>query len=267
MFLSLSFFLIVLSYLTKEKTKTSRSKNYYKDKGRYLRRIIKDSWYEIADNYMKEAGYFISTEFFILINLIVIAISIYISLKSIMMGDLKQLTSILRIVIIILLPFNLIISKMSKKRQDKIRLELCNIQDMMYFQSKIGTPDDVVLTYAAHAAKEPLKEPLQYIANAPKVKKGYEESLKRLSDLSSITELQSFCFALAQKQEVGISEKSFKTQSNLLKRNKRIRRKILRQQKRTKLIVSAFLLFICYVLLVSVPIIQEVIANLDLIFR
>ena len=217
---------------------------------------------------MKEAGYPIRTEVFILLLIILTAVAFYSSLESLMLGDLSRaIGNLFRLLLLTIVPLNLYFGRKVNARQNKIRLELCNIQDIMYFQTKIGTPDDVILTYAAKAAAPPLREPIQYIANAPKVKKSLEEALESLRSLSAITEIQAFSFALAQRHEMGISEKNFKTQANLLKRSKRLRRKITRQYKRTKLVVAAILLFICYALLVSVPLIQEVLRNLDIMFR
>lgn len=257
---------ITLSLLTREKK--AAEKDFYQEKGRIFKQLIKSSWYEIADQYIKEAGSPISTEIFILIHLILAGLSAYTTLEGLMTGQLNQIIGNLgRLILFTMVPLHVYLNSRIKQRQNKIRLELCNIQDIMYFQTKIGTPDDVTLTYAARVANPPLREPLQYIANAPKVKKSYDEALDNLRNLSRITEVQAFSFALAQKQEMGVSERSFKTQSNLLKRNKRIRRRIIRQFKRTKLVVAAILLFACYILLASVPLIQEAKTGLDLIFR
>ncbi len=243
-------------------------KSYYKEKGRFLKRLIRQEWYVMADDYMKEAGYPVSTEVYLTLNMVVLIFAFYSSLESLMMGEITRVvTNIVRLGLFTLLPLNLYIGQRRKNRQNKLRLELCNIQDIMYFQSKIGTPLEVILTYAARAAGQPLKEALQYIANAPKVKKSLEEALENFRNVSSITEIQAFSFALAQKHEMGISEKNFEAQANMLKRSKRLRRKIIRQHKRTKLLVAAFLLFICYALMVTVPILQEVMRNLDIIFR
>lgn len=217
---------------------------------------------------MKEAGYPIKTEFFILILVILIAVAFYSSLESLMLGDIgRAIGNLFRLLLFTIVPLNLYLGGKVRARQNKIRLQLCNVQDIMYFQTKIGTPDDVILTYAAKAVASPLREALQYIANAPKVKKSLEKALEGLRNLSSITEIQAFSFALAQKHEMGVSEQNFKAQANLLKRSKRLRKKIIRQYKRTKLMIAAVLLFFCYILLAAVPIIQEVFRNLDIMFR
>jgi|GEM_PF-4386809 len=254
-----------LHFLIAEK---KEGKNYYKDKGSFLKRLIKQEWYTLADDYMKEAGYPISTEIFLTLNMVVLVFAAYSSLESLMLGEISRvITNALRLIIFTLLPLNLYIGQRRKNRQNKLRLELCNIQDIMYFQSKIGTPLEVILTYAARAAGTPLREALQFIANAPKVKKSLEEALENFRSVSSITEIQAFSFALAQRHEMGITEKNFEAQSNMLKRSKRLRRKIIRHYKRTKLLVAAFLLFVCYALMVTVPILQEIMRNLDIIFR
>ncbi|KAB3535635.1 hypothetical protein F8154_05755 [Alkaliphilus pronyensis] len=264
--IAIAFFQLTLYFLTREKHRLENS--YYSKKGRYINRLIKDSWYNTVDGYMKEAGYYISTEVFIIFNLIIIGTALYTIIEKLMTGDLYGIiTNLIRLFLFTVVPLNILIYRKISQRRNKIRLQLCNIQDIMYFQSKIGTPEDVILAYTARVAKHPLQEPLQYIANAPKVRKSFEEDLENLRSLSKITELQAFSFALAQRYEMGISEKSFKAQSNILKRSKRLRKKIIRQHKRTKLVMAACLLFACYVLLVSVPLVKEVLDSLNLIFR
>lgn len=258
--------LTTLHFLSRNKERADGA--YYKKEGRLFKRLIKDSWYTLADEMLKEAGYPFSTKFFLLMILVILSFGCYTSIEGLMSGEISHIPgNLARLFIFSFVPLYLFLSQKIRSRQNKIRLELTNISDIMYFQTQIGTPNDVILAYVARVAKPPLREPLQYIANAPKVKKSYEEALENLRRLSRITEIQAFSFILAQKEEMGISEKSYKTQSNLLKRNKRIRRKIIRQYKRTKLIIAAFLLFVCYILLVSVPLLQEVMQNLDLMFR
>lgn len=266
LFISLALIFITLSLLSR--VKNASVNDYYNERGRFLRQLIKGSWYEQSEKYLKEAGNPLSTEFFLLVHILVMVVGLYTILEGLVTGELSSsITNLARLILFTLVPLHLIINRRIRHRQNLIRLELCNIQDVLYFQTKIGTPDDVTLTYAARVAKAPIREPLQYIANAPKVKKSYEEALEHFRGISKITEIQAFSFALAQKQEMGITEKSFKAQSNLLKRNKRIRRRIIRQYKRTKLLMAAVLLFICYILMVSVPLVQEVLASLDVIFR
>jgi tight adherence protein C len=256
--------LILIFFYFKTRTKHGKniSKNYYKD--RKFKLNDEKPWIKILDDYLKEAGYVFTVESFILIHLISFILMLYGVNK---LGFHRASRSIIPIMLILIVLINMLIRKKAKDRKNRIRLELCNIQDVMYFQNKIGTPEDVTLTYASRIAQEPLKEPLEYLATAPKVKKSIENALEELRSVSSVAELQSFSFILQQRQETGSSIENHKAQAQMMKRNKRLRKKITRQYKRTKLVIASLMLFVCYVLLLTVPLFIEMMRSLDLMFR
>ncbi len=264
----LAFLTITFHFLIREGKVENKEINFYKEKGNFFKRYLKDSWYEKIDDYLKKSGYFISTEVYIFIHSAVLILIIY-GIFTIWLeeGFAVFFSSAFRIIILCIIPINIFVRSKIKQRTNEIKLELCNIQDFMYFQRKIGTEEDKILVGAARISKGILREPLQDIANAPKVKKKMEEALARLRDISNIIELQSFSFILEQNQYTGASEENHKAQANMLKRNKRMRRRILRQYKRSKLTLAALLLFGCYTLLIVVPLMQEMIRNIDLMFR
>lgn len=255
--------LLVFFYLKlRSNDEVKLSKNYYKK--RRFKLNYNKGWYKSLDSYLKESGYIFTPEIFIFIHLLVLSLIFYGIGK---LGFEQASRSIIPILLIILILINMLIGKKVRDRKNRIRLELCNIQDVIYFQNKIGTSEDVILTYAAKIAKDPLKEPLEYLATAPKVKKNIDNALEDLRNVSNVVELQSFSFILQQKQKTGESLENHKAQSLMMKRSKRLRRKIERQYKRTKLIIASFMLFGCYVLLLTVPLLVEMMRSLDLMFR
>lgn len=255
--------LLVFFYCkTRSKDEKNIRRGYY-NKRRFKLNYNK-GWYKSLDNYLKESGYIFTPEAFIFVHLFVLGLIFYGIAK---LGFHDASRSIIPILSFVLILINMLIAKKVRDRKNKIRLELCNIQDVIYFQSKIGTADDVILTYAAKIAEDPLKKPLEYLATAPKVKKNIDEALEYLRNVSNVVELQSFSFILQQKQKTGKSIENHKAQAMMMKRNKRLRRKIERQYKRTKLIIASFMLFGCYVLLLTVPLLVEIIRSLDLMFR
>lgn len=255
---------MVLYFMTKDKEERDKSKNYYKQKRKSLSLLREASLFKRIDGYLKESGYIISTDVFILAHVLAATFIIYGCLK---LGFQQAAQSIIPTLLMLLLLVHLMVNKGARDRRNKIRLELCNIQDVMYFQNKIGTAEDIILTHAAKAAGPPLKEPLEYLATAPKVKKTVETALEELRQVSDIVELQSFSFILQQRQYTGNTVESHKAQAQMMKRNKRLRRRIERQYKRTKLMVAALMLFACYVLLLTVPLLIEAMRGLELLFR
>lgn len=249
-------------FKTKSKDDRKTSRRYFLSKKFKLN--YNKKMFLSLDNYLKESGYMLTLEMFILIHLLVAILIFYSILK---LGLEQSSSSVIPALSIILILLNILIGKKVKDRKNRIRLELCNIQDVMYFQNRIGTAEDVILTYASKIARDPLKEPLEYLATAPKVKKTVENALEDLRKVSNVVELQSFSFILQQRQETGLAVESHKAQSQMMKRNKRLRRKIQRQYKRTKLLVASFMLFGCYVLLLTVPLLVEAMRSLDLMFR
>lgn len=257
-----SLILVFFYFKTKYKEEKSKSRNYYGN--RKFKLNYDKRWYKSLDNYLKESGYILTPESFILIHSLVVILIGYSILK---LGFEKSSRSIIPVLSIILILVNVLIGKKVKDRKNRIRLELCNIQDVMYFQNKIGTSEDVILTYASKIVKAPLKEPLEYLATAPKVRKNIDDALEELRNVSNVVELQSFSFTLQQRQETGSSLENHKAQSQMMKRNKRLRRKVQRQYKRTKLVVASLMLFSCYVLLLTVPLLVEAMRSLNLMFR
>lgn len=258
----LSLILVFFYLKLRSNDEVKLSKNYYKK--RRFKLNYNKGWYKSLDSYLKESGYIFTPEIFIFIHLLVLSLIFYGIGK---LGFEQASRSIIPILLIILILINMLIGKKVRDRKNRIRLELCNIQDVIYFQNKIGTSEDVILTYAAKIAKDPLKEPLEYLATAPKVKKNIDNALEDLRNVSNVVELQSFSFILQQKQKTGESLENHKAQSLMMKRSKRLRRKIERQYKRTKLIIASFMLFGCYVLLLTVPLLVEMMRSLDLMFR
>lgn len=254
--------LMFFYFKTRSKEQKKVVKKYYRNKS--FKTYTKNSWYKSMDNYLKESGYFLIPETYIFIHALVIVIIIYGIVK---IGFQQVSRGLIPIFFISISVLNLLINKRVKDRRNRIRLELCNIQDVMYFQNKIGTSEDVILTYASKIARPPLKGPLEYLATAPKVKKSIEDALENLRNVSNVVELQSFSFILQQRKETGSAVENHKAQALMMKRNKRLRRKINRQYKRTKLIVASFLLFVCYALLLTIPLMLEVVRSLDLLFR
>lgn len=252
---------------TRSSNDDRKRKVYYgseRRKSNLINQISQKDWYQRIDHYARESGYAFTPEFIIGLHGTVIVLFLYgiwnLGLEVTMKGVVPSL-------MMGILVLHLMIHQKTKERKNKIRLELCNIQDVMYYQDRIGTSIDIVLTHAAQIAREPLKEPLEYLATAPKVKKTVEKALEELRRVSDIAELQSFSFILEQRQYTGNSAESHRAMAQMMKRSKRLRRKIDRETKRTKLMVASLLLFGCYILLLTVPLITEAMNSLELLFR
>lgn len=255
---------LVLYFMTKNREEKDKNKGYYKKKRKGLKFIREGDMFKRVDSYLKESGYILTAEVFILAHILAVVFIIY---GSLMLGFQQTSRTIMPVFFMLLFLVHLLINNRTRDRRNRVRIELCNIQDVMYFQNKIGTAEDIILTHAARIANSPLKEPLEYLATAPKVKKTVEAALEELRQVSDIVELQSFSFILQQRQFTGSTIENHKAQAQMMKRNKRLRRRIERQYKRTKLMVAALMLFACYVLLLTVPLFIEAMRGLELLFR
>lgn len=160
-----------------------------------------------------------------------------------------------------------IIHRKTINRKNKIKLSLCDIQDIVYFQSRIGTSTDIILASSSKLAKEPLKTPLEKASSLYKITRDLEKSLEPLFEFSSLVELRAFLFTLLQKEQTGSSEENHKAQAIMMKRNKRLRKKIGREVKRSKLILASILLFSCYVLMIVIPIFKETFSSVTKILN
>lgn len=253
--------------LTKDKKgDRSKDKDYYKEREGGIKKYFKGSIYDKADSFIKETGYMMSTEKYIVVHILLIALILISLLQGIILKSSKAYGAAARIILLTLI-LNYIIFLFTKKYREKLLIELSKIQGIMYFQSKIGVPEDIVLVNASYVAKEPLKRPLEKLASAYRFKKDIEKELNEFRKISKLTELQTFSFILEQKRYSGKSEESHRAQSNMLKRNRRLRKKFERHGKRTKLVFASVLLFGCYIMLTAGPMIRNVIRSWNLMFR
>ncbi|MDK2920167.1 MAG: tight adherence protein [Candidatus Petromonas sp.] len=256
---------LFLILTNKKRQKENKNKNFYLEKGGLIKKVIKGSLYEKVNKFVKETGYIVSIEKYILVH-VLLFIFIIISLFQIIFIGFKAIGAVYRIMALILL-FNYILHLIAKKRKEKLLVELTKVQGVMYFQNRIGVPDDVVIVNASYIAKEPLKKPLEDLAAAFRFKKDIDKALDEFRNISDLQELKTFSFILGQKQKTGKSEESHKAQNSMLRRNRRLRRKIERHNKRLKLILAAFLLFSCYVMLTAGPLIRQVIRTWSMMFK
>lgn len=170
-------------------------------------------------------------------------------------------------ILLILFPIHLLIYKELNNARNKVRMSLCDIQDIFYFQSKIGTPTDVIFANAARIAKEPLKLAFEEATSKYKLTRDIEKALDILTKRFNLIELKAFSIILKQKEETGYSEENHKSQLAMMKRNKRLKKRLEREAKRRNLVIAALLLFGCYSAMVAVPILKEVFNNVETILR
>lgn len=245
-----------------KKEKTAREQNFFKNK-RFFQRLRQTPMSQRIDKYLKEAGYpyGIVPESYFLLHFITVVTVVLLYLQN---RDNGQGMTVL---LMVLVPFNTLVYYHYRQRREKLQVELCNIQDIIYFQSKIGTPQDVILAYAAKSVGEPLKAPLQTLAEKYRMNKDLGKALEEFRETTDLMEFQAFTFILEQKEKTGFSEENHHAQATMLKRAKRMKRRIRRAYKRTKLIVASILLFACYILFATVPLLKGVFQSVDMIFR
>lgn len=235
----------------------NKDKEYFTSQKKLLKSFTRYRIFNQISNFLKEANYpfHITFELYIFFMILCFIFFVYIYITE----TLKQA---MMFAFIILAPFHILLYQKYKERRNNIRISLCDIQDIVYMQSKIGTQTDVILANAARLASEPLKTPLEKVASSYKITRDLDKSLDILLDTSNIMELQAFTFILKQKENTGFSSDNHKAQSIMLKRNKRLRRRLEREIRRNKLLVAGILLFACYTSMLIVPIIKETIINI-----
>lgn len=229
---------------------------------RLLRKLTDHSPGRKIDGLLKEAGYPFGIgigAYAVMLSLACLA-AVFLSLRT---GGGQGI----RLLVIALGGLHVPLYCKARERRQKLQLQLCGIQDIMYFQSSIGTPLDAILAYAAKASDEPLKTPLYSLAERYRISGDMGKCLEDFRKTSGLLELQAFTFILEQREKTGFSAENHRAQASMLKRSKRMRRRLMRSYKRAKLMVASVLMFGCYVLFVTVPIIKVIANSLDLIFR
>jgi len=263
MFFAFAIFLLIFFFLTRDKSKeVDKSKDYFKTKRNFLSKLTNNYYFKRIDKFLKDAGYPLNIEIetYILMMFLTVILLFY-TLFS--MGIQKMLI----LAFLAIIPLHTYLYKSYIDRKNKIQISLCDIQDIVYFQSKIGTPIDVILANSARIAKEPLKIPLEQTASCYKVTRNLNKALNILKESSNIMEIQAFCFILEQKEQTGFSEQNHKAQAIMMKRNKRLKKRLDREMKRNKLILASILLFTCYIFMVATPILKGVFININKIMR
>lgn len=258
-FLFLTLFSVTMYVFTRKQK--SRKKVIFTG-GKYLERIRNLSITTKVSEYLKGGGNPISAELLVIIHIIAILIILFQLLGG--QGKNISLTAIL------ILFIDALIMRSVRKYKSKIISELCNIQDIFYFQSKINTPQDVILAYAVRQCKEPLKTPLENLLARYKYmggKKDIKDIFDEFRKTSDVMELQSFSFILEQRERNGFSEQNHEAQSMMLKRSKRLQKRELRHTKRLKLIIASVMLFVCYTGFISIPILKQLYSKLTYILK
>ncbi|MBN4062900.1 hypothetical protein JYT99_00545 [bacterium AH-315-E09] len=115
-----------------KKETRSKEKKYFRFRGSFWLKIRKFRLSKKIDSFLRETGYFHTTfEIYILIHLFLII--------SYVFALLFRYKIISNIALMLVVAVNVSLYFKMKRRQNKIRHDLANIQDLMYFQSKIGT--------------------------------------------------------------------------------------------------------------------------------
>ena len=255
-----SFCLVLYNKTKGDVIKQNKSKEYFANQMKWFESLTGLKAFQKIDKYLKEAGnpYGITLQLYLLISVATIATGVFVIIT-------KGSSEAVGILLMTIIPFNLLIYFSHKRRIANIRIALCDLQDMIYMQSKIGTPTDVILANASQLAREPLKEPIEKMATTYKVTRNLEQAVEVLLGASNIIEVQAFAFILKQKEKTGFSEQNIKAQSIMLKRNKRLKKKLERELRRNKLILAAILLFICYIFMFVYPVLKEAFMSLRMI--
>lgn len=253
---------MVLNFKTRERKEEKNKDRVYFIKKRHIRMLMGTSWYNRIDQYLREGNYpyGFTPESFVFLHILSMATGFILWLRS---GN----STGIKIMMLMPIYLNIMVFHKRKRVKERFQMELCNIQDIIYFQSKIDTPQDVILAYAAKAASEPLKTPLSNFAEKFMLNKDINKALEEFRQTSRLMEFQAFTFIIEQRQSTGFSDENHKAQSTMLKRSKRMKRRIDREYKRTKLIIAAVMLFACYIAFVSVPLLNSVLKSIDTIFR
>lgn len=236
----------------------------FKGKIEYFDKLKKLSLVAKVDEYLKNGGYpmGMTGENLVILHFVIIGVIIL----QLIGGQIRNIS----ISVVLILIIDALIILYSEKYKKEIVVQLCDIQDIVYFQSKIKTPQDVVLAYAVRQCQEPLKTPLNTLLSRYNYMGGLKDKTEIFEEFrktSSVMELQSFSFILEQKERNGFSEDNHKAQATMLKRAKRLRRKMVRSVKRLKLVIASVMLFACYAGFIAIPVIKELMNKLNILWR
>lgn len=257
---TVTIFCLTLYCATYEQSKTKDAKYF---KGRRLVSSLLDTGIAVRiEKNLREAGhpFGISVEGYLFLHILLLTAGLIIVLFS-------GYTQGIKLLLLGIVPLNLYLHFQKKQHRGRIQLELCRIQDVVYFQSSIGTPQDIILAYAAKVAGEPLKTPLSILAEKYRLNKDLGKALEEFRQASDLMDFQAFTFILEQRERTGFSQENHQVQAAMLKRSKRMQRSIEREYKRFKLIIAAILVFACYILFAAVPLLKTVLNNINIVLR
>lgn len=150
------------------------------------------------------------------------------------------------------------------KRNDLLNLDLCRLQETLFFQSDTGVEKESILLAVYEELKDPaFKKAINDIVFAYSLKQDVIKKIEALKGLSNNMNLIVFSNTLIQDFQIGESDENIEAQAVVMRRLISNRTIIERKSSMFKMIVVGIVLMILYVFLTVTPILLEFTQNID----
>jgi len=151
-----------------------------------------------------------------------------------------------------------------RRRNDHLNLDLCRLQETLFFQSDTGADKESVLLAVYEELKDPaFKKAIKDIVFAYSLKQDVIERIENLKDISNNMNLIVFSNTLIQDFQIGEAEENIEAQAVVMRRLISNRAVIERKSSMFKMMVIGVLLLVIYVFLTVTPILIEFTQNMN----
>ena len=144
--------------------------------------------------------------------------------------------------------------------------DLFRVHEILYWQSKIKTPEDKSLAYASDLIDGPLKQKIIELSGSYRLRRDVVAKLEEIRHMSPINELHAFTYMLEEKYKTGMTEDYHKTSMDILKRLRRVDKKVRKIANLQLLFVSAIALFGLFFIIIGGPLIIDAYRQFKFIF-
>lgn len=229
----------------------------------FYKLIAKEFWLiRILDRQLKNADYWISLNQAIGVHIIIVAAVLSLAAKNYTI--LKQLQTGVVFLIVFESLFFLENHLQIKKRNERIMLDLCELQDTLRYQSGTGVEDSVILQAIFSKLKDRMfRKCIQDIVLAYSTNQDVVEKIEALKTISNNSNLIIFSNTLLQKHRIGQNEGNIDAQATNLRRFASNIETIKRKERHIKLVGLSLILGVMYLILLVVPLIMKATEDLE----
>ncbi|MBN2794468.1 MAG: hypothetical protein JXR88_03610 [Clostridia bacterium] len=221
---------------------------------------------EELDKFLLYGGYWITVETWLGLQILFLAVAMATIISA--DGMVHRMRNMMMTLVALEAVFFVIGRLEIKTRNESINLDLCRLQESLYFQSDTGVDREAVLLAVYEKINDPmLKRIIKDIIFAYSLKQDVIEKIENLKVISNNINLIVFSNTLIQDFRIGESDENIEAQAVVTRRLISNRAIMERKSSRFKMILIGVLLGMLFIFLVVTPTVIEFTQDLNKIIE